>query len=548
MTEQIMPEQTLIESVVSDSLKYRQKELSHPRYRISQVYPQTGQTIFPVSSSGGAELIFQLPVKVMNLSESSLRFTVTPIAPANLSINVMHKTPLPIVRQIQLYNQGNQYLCDIYNVNKYLNTVFHPETKLDDFLDLPITKSKFIQTVAGVPYPPGPIPSDATSSVLKCAPDWGIGTHRNNDLLQYIINDADEATNMSSCKLTAGANGVTIVNYQFNGTGQSLSQSQNGAVIGVLDQSVSLTQRMFFETSPLTTFTPAGGVAAGTALPVSNVEFKFKYLYNTIMALNKDLYFGEIVNVRIVFDSPSSMYYTTTPNASYSNALVNAAASYNQIVTLSNVAMYVAVESDTNIINNIINEYNTNGIKISIPYVYTNKINPGASTNPSITLRYNSAHGKKLRKIYISPFHLTESSNTAYMRYNDLGMSVPGTSILQPITRFYTMLNNDRLNDFDIDCTYQQDWMLMYRKLQKSAIQGYRDYAASWFWVEDFTGEGPLWEKESHDTSLSSGVSLASEQKYDIFFYTPGGQAFNFYCFAITEKELTIRPGSMTIL
>ena len=524
------------QSIVSDSLRFSTKSLSHPKYKFSRVFQQTGVTDAFVAGSG-TEMIFQLPVKVMNLAETELRYQVVPAAPGAGNIWVANKTPLPNIRQIQLITQSGQTICDLYFVNKYLNTIFYAETKIDDFLSLPVCKTKV--TVAGTTGIP----------TVVADQDYGIGTHRSNYIPYSVFSNNTDGSNLTMATPVNAANPQIAYVLPRNGTGRYLSQDAAGNINATeVEPSVASNQRMFFETGPV----------PGGQTPKLNVAFKFKYLYNTIFAMNKDIYFGEVVNVRIVFDTPDSVYFRTTPASrvnvaagdfNYTDALTaGPPANYTAVsnnVTLNNIGLFVAVESDPTIVNEIVNKVTTEGLKFNIPYVTTNKIAFNSQT-PSISLRYNTAHGRKLRKIYYAPFHQTESGQTSYMRYNDIGLVAPNAS-QQIIQSFYTMLNNDRLNDFDINCTVQQDYTLLQRKLTKSALQSYRDYAASWFWVEDFSGEGPLWDKESQDYTISTGIPLTSEQKFDIYLNCTNAITLNHYVFAITEKELFIKPGSIMV-
>ena len=523
-----LPPPIIAEQVVSDQLRYRPKVYSHPKYRYTRLFPQSGFN--SLTASSGTELIFQLPVKVMNLAESHLRFTVTPVVPIGAgNVIVAHKTPLSAIRQIQVISSSGAYLLDLYNVNRYLNTIFHAETPLQEFLDFPVTKTKY--TASNVSQ----LPAGLVSA------DWGVGTHKSNYSPYNTIINAVEASNQV---VPGPENGVGVLTDTFvlpkNGTGRFLTQAQNGGLITPSEPVVPITGRCFFETAPL----------PNSAFPVLNVDFKFKYLYNTIMALNKDIYLGEVVNVRIVFANVDEIYYTTAPanNTPVSNTLT-----YNDVLTLnpglystvspnvniSNIGLYLAIESDPNIIQSVVSEFNTSGIDLPIDYVYTYKTS-FAAANPSVTARYSRSHGRHLKKIFYAAYHANEVGLSAYLRYNDLGVYESAGSI-QPITRLYTMLNNERLNEFDIDCTTQQDWMLLERFLKGSAVQGVRDFQTTWFWLENFISEEPLWK--THDSTFVSGVNLDSEVKYDVYLNTPGAQILNHYLFAIVSKMLHLRPG-----
>lgn len=473
-------------SSISDELKYTKKDYSHPKYRFNQLYPISGQQTFVVTS-GGNELQFQLPVKVFNLARSVLEMTITPSIPA-AGHNVSYKTPLSPIRQIQLFTQGGVYLCDVYNVNKYVNTVYFPETTLPDFLS-----------------------NEIVDSVTAAASVKSIGTHRSN-----LINSASAAVMLNANRIPIPANGTIAADPTF------------------VPATCSYTERMYYQTASADTI----------GNPVLKISFPMKHLYNTIFNIDKDLYFGEVLNLRIIFDHSDSTFYKITAGAA--ELICPAFADLARLssitqYTVSNTFFYLAAETDLNIANQIINRVSTAGLSLTIPYVYTYKTNIASGTSQSISLRFNRAHGKKLRKIYHIPCHPTESLVYNYNRdNNDQKM----------VVSYYTLLNNDRLQEFNITGADYKDWQLIKNKLTGSAIQSVGEYRSSWFIVDDFCTEKPLCSDESHDFTLSSGIDLISEQKWDLYLETTNRDAiggFVHYNFAITEKDLFIRPGSIIV-
>lgn len=461
-----------VQSVVSEELKYTKKSFSHPKYKLHQLYPLSGSQTQTITAAGGQEIIFQLPVKVMNLSESYLSFSYVPSGASGAGIHFAHVSPLSLIRQIQLYTQSGVYLADVYYVNKYLNTVFYPETKQDDFL----TNEEI----------------NATS-----LNNYGIYTFPSNlagDSRNTRIYASRVVTNDAGAQQAVDAAGTTAVAYK---------------------------ERIYFDAQN------ANGISI-------NVQFPLKYIYNTIFNLNKDLYFGEVLQLRIVFDGRDSSYFEATAATS----IIGGYAVESRDITVSNLAFYCAIEQDLNVANQIISKVNTTGMSVPIPYVYSYKTNL-TSTSQSLSLRFNRAHGKKLRRIYHAPFHNTETGVYSYMRDNIQGAKT--------VLQFYTLLNNDRLQEFNVNCTLAQDYMLIKPRIKGSCFINVDTYQYTWFWVDDFTSEAPLHSKESQDITLSSGIDLNSEQKWDIYMTMNNARAINHYNFAITEKELMIRPGQIVV-
>mgnify|MGYP005856333249 CR=1 FL=1 len=101
---------------------------------------------------------------------------------------------------------------------------------------------------------------------------------------------------------------------------------------------------------------------------------------NTILALNKDLYFnGEVMNLRFVWSPISKLYFTAT---SATNATSGPAAAANN-VSVTNLKLYLAVEKNDMIKQKVMKEF-SDGIDIAIPFVWAIKQNPGASTSQAV--------------------------------------------------------------------------------------------------------------------------------------------------------------------
>lgn len=480
MAQTEVPSAPSMESIVSQELSNKSKMYSHPKYKLTQLYPITSANQNAIiTAAGGTEITFQLPVKVMNLGRSYLNLTLTPTAGGAALANILHASPLSFLRQIQLFTQAGVYLTDLYYANQYMNTVYFPETSHDEF---------------------------ATNEILTST---SVNTH-------------------STLAQMSGFIGTTV-NADY---AKRISTTNAGvlAATGNDDVAISYSERKYFHAV----------TAANSATPVMKIKIPMSYIKNTILSMNRDMYFGEVLNLRFVTESYNSVGFVSTVAAgpTVPDVTVGAAALAGNI-TLGDVTFFCAIEQDLNIAQQIINEVNTAGINISIPYVYSFRTTNTASASQTISLRFNRSHGKKLRRIYHAPSHDNESGIYCYLRENKGGAKT--------VASLYTLLNNDRLQEFNIDCTKAEDYMTLKQKLKNSVYLNVDTYQQGWFWVDDFTSEEPLHSSASQDIKLSSGIDLTSEQKWDIYMTTQN-RALTHYSFAITEKTLTIRPGSTTVM
>lgn len=279
------------------------------------------------------------------------------------------------------------------------------------------------------------------------------------------------------------------------------------------------------------------GDAANTASPTHNVILSFDMLKNTIFSLNKDILPNEVLILRVVWNPSTKIYFF---KASGTNPSAGTAAAGN--VTLTNITAFIAVEKNQEIVNQIQNQVLSGGLNVLIPYVYTQKMNVGVGTAQTVPIRLNRGHGKRLLKIYYAPFNITESASTAYDHNNDA--LITGNPPAAPkIQTFYTMLNNERLQEFDLNSLNNDDYMLLKDKLKHSVIQGSGVYGYNWFWLDDFTGS----EFTTDNTNLETGIDLSVEQKYELYLTTVNA-AYNHYLFAVTQKMLTISPAGITVI
>lgn len=477
-----MSEVQEISQVTSEELKYRSSSYLHPKQKFQQLQPFSGNQP-KVIGTGGGEIIFQLSNKVMNLSKSILEFTITPSAAGVGFHNVKYVKPLAPIRQIQLYTQSGVYLCDLYHVNKYLDVVYYPETSLDEFLSNEL--------------------STAINGVKS------MQTHRSN--------------------LTAG-------NVPAYGDNQKrISIPANGAFADITETipTINYTEKLYYQP----------GSADAAADPIIKISFPLKYIYNTIFSVDKNIYMGEILNLRFVFADTKDIMYKVDKVGAGGNIRPSVDNTPDVTLTADNFYIYLAVENDLEIARQIIDRVNTQGLMLNLPYVYAYKTNFASGTNQSLSLRFNRAHGKKLKKIYHAPCHGKEETVYNYVRDNVDGVKT--------VDYYYTLLNNDRMQEFNIKCSEYKDWQLHRHKLLGSSIQSVQEYQYGWFHCDDFTGEQPLCSKIAHDNNLSSGIDLNVEQKWDIYLTMNNDRSANggitHYNFAITEKELIIRPGQIMV-
>lgn len=469
---------------IASQIDYSKKPYLEPKYKHSQVYQQSGGQTQTLTASGGNESVFELPSKVFNLARSQLNFTLTPSAAgtAGTQYNWLFTDCVFPIRQIQLYTKSGIYLCDLLEVGNYTKIVSKAETKLDDFLTYPLVQG-----------------NDIVSN------SWGRFSCRNNALV-------------SSNTRTA----ASPFAQRFDG---------GGTTPAVSNASINYTEPKYLEP----------GAAVDSATPVLNVKLPLGHIKNTILALDKDVYFGDVLLLKIIWAGYNKSGFRAT---SVTNpALVPTALAFN--IAVSNLILYLACEQNEAINQQLITQYKSSGLSMLIPYTYLFRYNPGELSSASITIRLSRANGIRLQKIYLSAFNSAESAATSYDCSNNTTADDVGTTKIQT---FYTMLDNNRLQDININCANSEDYMMLESKLKGSVVQSADIYKYNWFWLEDFTGaENKL--IDDYD-NLEAGLNLDVERKYDFNMLSQRAtpQAFNFYVYAVCQKLLTISPQGIIAL
>ncbi len=123
-------------SVVSaDQINYHQKLFSHPSYRFEVQFPNTfGQTIALTTSQ--TPVVINIPPQVFNMSQSYLNYAVTLPAGAAGQYTWIAQNALREISHIQFYAGSNMYICDVDNLQNYLDILLKKEIELEEFLSM----------------------------------------------------------------------------------------------------------------------------------------------------------------------------------------------------------------------------------------------------------------------------------------------------------------------------------------------------------------------------------------------------------------------------
>jgi len=269
--------------------------------------------------------------------------------------------------------------------------------------------------------------------------------------------------------------------------------------------------------------------ASNSATPVLNMELPLSQIKNTLLALDKDLYFNEVILLRIVWNPYTSWGFKSVqadPDALTDPVTGAVALAAN--IAITNLTLKLALESNEIINRGLIDKVQREGMHVVVPYVYGFKYTAaGTPTTQTVTLRLNRANGMHLKKIYHSLFNATETIATRFLNTN-----INKTNIVS----YYTMVDNVRRQQFDVVTANDDDIDYVAGNIKGSVIANCDIYRYNWFVLEKFD--------EGHDTAtdcVDSGLPLDIEHKWD-FYATTSAANYNHYSFIVTTKLLSIMP------
>lgn len=273
------------------------------------------------------------------------------------------------------------------------------------------------------------------------------------------------------------------------------------------------------------------------------VLYELSNFSNTILSLDKDLYFGQ-----------NDMYFKYTVgnvnNFAYQSSTAGAGAGTIAtlapvIGSLQNVYLYLAVEQNPIIIDQLIKQYQSSGLKIQIDYPFVTKTTTQTSTNQAIVIPFVPAQGKYLKRIYHTVWNSTEGLATALDCEN---------SVAQPkITSYNTYLDSTKMQDDLVNCAtannatniYEDDWRINQPFCKDSVILNYAVYQKNWFHCDDFCNPDMTKSLQIVNTqNIRDGLPMERGLQWQ-FLATTTSAGYIHDNFAIFVREILISPSGV---
>lgn len=283
--------------------------------------------------------------------------------------------------------------------------------------------------------------------------------------------------------------------------------------------------------------------ALGTAVTY-HVSVPLSVVKNTYLSLDKTMYTGSQLYLKFFMGNINKVCYLSDSNAGPS---IGTKTDYSGAATISNFRLQLAVETNVNQCNALINKINTTGMKLLIPYVQSYKSsNQGPSQ--TITQQFDSSSGRTLMKVFHVPYNNLENYDAAYDRSNVYGRT-------QKTLSYYTNLNGKREENLTINTQggdptngyFYYDYLLMRKFLKGSVTSNLDVFQYNWFHESNYC-DFPNQKVFDDDGNVISGVPLNSQPLQWAFVgNSMTSAAYQHYTFAIFSKKLEITPTMVSV-
>lgn len=270
-------------------------------------------------------------------------------------------------------------------------------------------------------------------------------------------------------------------------------------------------------------------LATSTAAAPLTVNWRIEgsELYNTVFSLDKSIYLGEVVNLRITFAGTQEHGFRSASTAL--DGTVVGADVLTAAPTITDLNFYLAQEMNPMVVNDLVQTVQTSGMEVLIPYTHSYKtVQTGTSHN--VSLRFGSGHGVSLERIYSIPLDGAEEKDTRYDANAD------------NITNFYTILDSKRMQQFDVLCGTVRDYLWLRKDESKDRVVSLKqaNSAQNFAWSDSWCRQ-----LECAKDQLAGGLSLDVERKYD--FYALGAANTQYYQAAVCQKILRVSSTGVQI-
>lgn len=280
---------------------------------------------------------------------------------------------------------------------------------------------------------------------------------------------------------------------------------------------------------PRYTNVPVIGNGVDAGLVNKFVNYPLSAFKKTILALDKDLYFGNEMFLRIN-TNPLNRQCFTSNNATDPTG-GTAADAPNTII--SKIYLYLAVEQNDLIAESIRAKFNSGAFKINIPYTVGFSQSTSVVGPTNINVQITKQYGKRLLQVLYTVFNSNNIRDNAYDcdNWNSIKLS-----------DYRTALDSKYLQDYSMSCLNpvgtslnSDDWYQANKKYCKDTVILNKDvYKKNWFHMDRFYQE----HDDVSSENLDVGLELTNHTMNYIIEGTAVSAALIHYVFATFRRTV----------
>ena len=560
----------------NESINYQKRASMHSSYRWMKLTPVggTGQTA-TLSTTSSTIVNFEIPNNVVNLCQSKLAFDL--LLSAAATTHCVDALSLSLFDRITLSTRSGVVLANCDNMGQFSHLISKLKTKASELVDNANNITTSAQRAAGL-----------ASAPLAAFPNM---TPNNTTVKLAQKKPMTDICKSGACCFQSIGRSITTSTSGISTTTQSLVN--NVSNVYRIDGSVISTP--FLENLHVITENKltavAGDLAVSYQLPLGSIK-------DTLLEINKSLYFGDNLILSLSFNPSTKFSWLTTggveggqsigttgtPNTTLSTGVAmvqwsptTGAAVQSIAGVLSNLALYIAVETDPIITSQLINKVNTEGFSLTIPYVYCTKTNiiiavatagAIASTSFAMQQRITRGYGQRLLRCYSAVFGsesgFTAGNHCVYTgTFNDnvgdagAAAAITGNTTTafttnlhddMPLGAYNTSLDGIRLQDFTLSASDSTHYLVNEPYLRGSCILNTEQYKNQCMHIDSWTGN-PVCEE---DDTIDNGLSLDSDKTYGVSYNTlyniSSTGSKQHYLFFVVQRTLMIRGNQISLM
>ena len=304
---------------------------------------------------------------------------------------------------------------------------------------------------------------------------------------------------------------------------------QNTGTLANWTSSINYDEPLYVYITPQSNGGGAGNVQFHISLP-------FSMLRNTFLSLNKDFIFPENTFLEVKWNSTNKILFTSTQNVGIAGA-----APYPNNIAITNLRFRMACETNPQIEQELWAKINSaEGFVYKIPFLWCENTAINAGLNRSITVRLDSSSGSKLLKSYLGVFDNNMQNETAYEHSNWNASK---------ISEYYITLENERLTENNLTTANFHDYREYKDSFRGSCILNNNMFYYNWFIPVKFIHDKNLLQCDDLEDNYDHGLDLSVERKLVFnLTHTQQGQAYQYFVFNVTKKELMIKPNLIQVI